>query len=150
MSSETVAPSLGEGRPTKRRAGADAGGQAVADSRPPWVDGRVVGSRCDTCGYPSAQTGLPWCPSCHRGAMPQEAFGPGGVVWSSARVRLRVLHRRAPYTLAYVDLDDGPRILARLAAPVILPPGVRVEIIDSIDGDLIADVDAPQRQKEPS
>lgn len=134
---EPPAP-LGEGRPIKRRAGADAGGQAVADSRPRLEAGRVVGSRCAACGYPSAQVGLPWCPACQTGTMTQEGFGPGGVVWSSARVRLRVLHRPAPYTLAYVDLDDGPRVLARLDEPVVLPPGTRVSLTHTLDGDLIA------------
>ncbi|MFJ9388928.1 Zn-ribbon domain-containing OB-fold protein [Nocardioides sp. NPDC101246] len=137
---------LGEGRPIKRRAGSAAGGQRVADSRPPLVDGRVVGSRCTECGYPSAQTGLPWCPACQRGEMVEEGFGPDGVVWSSARVQLRVLHREPPYTLAYVDLDDGPRVLARLLEPVVLPPGARVGILGTEDGDLIASTEIA---KEP-
>ena len=136
MTAEARSP-LGVGRPIKRRAGSDAGGQQVPDSRPQLIGGRVVGSRCAGCGYPSAQTGLPWCPACQREQMVQEGFGPGGVVWSSARVQLRVLHRRPPYTLAYVDLDDGPRVLARLAEPLVLPPGARVDIVDTADGDLI-------------
>lgn len=138
MTTETTPPPLGEGRPIKRRAGSSAGGQEVADSRPRLDEGRVVGSRCTACRYPSAQVGLPWCPACYRGTMEREGFGPGGVVWASARVRLRVLHRKPPYSLAYVDLDDGPRVLVRLDEPVALDPGARVVVIGSDAGDLIA------------
>ncbi len=152
MPTPTPVPPLGEGRPTKRRAGSSAGGQPVADSRPALVQGRVVGSRCAACGYPSAQTGLPWCPACQGGEMVEEGFGPGGVLWSSTRVHLRVLHRNPPYSLAYVDLDDGPRVLVRLADPVILPCGSRVRVTHSVDGDIIAEAatsEAPTT-KEPA
>jgi len=41
-------------------------------------------------------------------------FGPTGTLWSSTVVRIAVPGRTPPYALAYVDLDDGPRILAEI------------------------------------
>lgn len=132
------APALGEGRPTKRRAGADAGGLPVADSRPVLRDGLVIGSRCEACGYPSAQVGLPWCPACMKGQMVETGFAPQGAIWSSTVVAIRVLTRKAPFALGHLDLDDGPRVMVRLTESVVHPPGTRVEITHSEDGDLIA------------
>lgn len=135
----TAAPALGEGRPTKRRPGADAGGLAVADSRPVLEDGGVVGSRCTACRYPSAQVGLPWCPACQDGTMERAVFAPTGAIWSSTVVHIRVLTRKAPFALGYVDLDDGPRVMARLAVPEVHSPGTRVEVVRIEHGDLVAE-----------
>jgi uncharacterized OB-fold protein len=44
-----------------------------------------------------------------------ERFGPAGTVFASTVVRIRVGDRVPPYALAYVDLDDGPRILAHVS-----------------------------------
>lgn len=128
---------LGEGRPTKRRAGAGVGGLPVADSRPVLIDGTVRGSRCASCRYPSAQVGLPWCPSC-QGEMHEEHFAPEGVAWSSTVVHIPVKPRRPPFALAYVDLDDGPRVLAHLDPPEALPIDTRVVISGTDLGDLVA------------
>jgi len=114
----------------------------VADPRP-MLDGRAVrGSRCTTCGLPDA-----WersrCPRCLAASEPC-AFGPDGVVWSSAEVHLAVGHREAPYTLAYVDLvgpdGPGPRVLARLVPGGEVPPGTTVEIVGDDHGDIAVTV----------
>ncbi|KAA9160099.1 hypothetical protein FPZ12_018580 [Amycolatopsis acidicola] len=128
---------LGEGRPTKRRAGADAGGLAVADPRPVFDGGAVLGARCTTCRYPVPQRQLPWCPVCY-GELVPERFAATGSVWSSTVVAIPVGTRRPPFGLAYVDLDDGPRVLAHLADAYVLAPGSRVRIVDSDEGDLVA------------
>lgn len=128
---------LGIDRVTKRRNGARAGGLAVADSRPALADGRVAGSRCRECGYPSAQRGLPWCPVCY-GAIEDATFSPSGLAWSSVRVEIPVNDIAPPFALAYVDLDDGPRVLVRLDEPAALPIDTRVEIVRADAGDLIA------------
>ncbi len=57
-----------------------------------------------------------------------ERFGPGGIVWSSADVHLAVGHREPPFTLAQVDLDDGPRVLV-----------TRVRIVGTDDGDVVVE-----------
>jgi uncharacterized OB-fold protein len=41
-------------------------------------------------------------------------FGPLGTVWSSTVVRIALPGRTPPYALAYVDVDDGPRVLAQV------------------------------------
>jgi uncharacterized OB-fold protein len=41
-------------------------------------------------------------------------FGPGGRIWAVTSVHISVQERPTPYVLAYVDLDDGPRILAHV------------------------------------
>ena len=128
---------LGAGRPTKRRPGAAVGGLPVADPRPVLKDNTVHGVRCGTCRYPAAQEGVPWCPACYAAVAP-ERFAPTGTVWSSTVIAIGVGPLRPPFGLAYLDLDDGPRILVRLAEPAVLPPGTRLRITGTDRGDLIA------------
>ncbi|MBW0092278.1 OB-fold domain-containing protein [Pseudonocardia sp. KRD-184] len=134
---------LGVGRPTKRRPGAAVGGLPVADSRPVLdrsADGgdAVLGVRCTACRYPAAQTGIPWCPACY-GPVAPERFAATGTAWSSTVVAIRVGQRRPPFGLAYLDLDDGPRVLVHLAEPVVVPIGTRLRITGTDDGDLLAE-----------
>lgn len=49
-------------------------------------------------------------------------------MWSSTVVRIAVGERRPPYGLAFVDLDDGPRVLVHLQRPEALPPGAVVTL----------------------
>ena len=134
-----AASTLGVGRPTKRRAGSVAGGLPVADSRPRFVEGRVEGSRCRVCRYPSAQVGLVWCPVCG-GDIESESFGPAGRIWSSTVVRIPVTDRKPPFALAYLDLDDGPRVMVHLSEPQIVPPGTVAQVTGIEDGALVATV----------
>lgn len=78
-------------------------------------------------------------------------FGPSGTVWSSTVVRVPVPGRTPPYGLAYVDLDNGPRVLAHVADPGTdtgtdpgterVPPGTRVTIVgETLDGDVLVAV----------
>ncbi len=75
----------------------------------------VVGVRCLACGHPVAYR-PPACPACGA-AVAEATFGPSGIVWSHTRVRIQVGKRVPPYDLVYVDLQDGPRILAH--GPVV-------------------------------
>ncbi len=109
------------------------------DPRPPVViDGDVVTlltSSCDACGYVAAGE-LPACPVCGAGVSPASG-GPGGAVWASTVVRIPVPGREPPYGLAYVDLENGPRVLAHTPGDAGLPVGSRVELGPlSADGDL--------------
>jgi uncharacterized OB-fold protein len=106
-----------------------------ADPRPRVVGSELHGARCETCGYRLAVE-APRCPACGGNVVPAE-FGPGGTVWSSTAVRITVQERPAPYVLAYVDLDDGPRILAHVdGADEPLHAGDRVVLSGSTpDGD---------------
>ncbi|BAH51215.1 Zn-ribbon domain-containing OB-fold protein [Rhodococcus opacus] len=128
---------LGVGRPTKRRAGSAVGGLHVADSRPVLAGDAVLGSRCTACRYPTAQQHLPWCPVCYSTTEPAR-FARTGTTWSSTVVAIPVGTHRPPFGLAYIDLDDGPRVLVHLAEPAVLALGTRVEITGTDDGDLFA------------
>lgn len=128
----------GAGRPTKRRPGAWAGGLPVADPRPVLEAGAVLGVRCGTCRYPVAQTGIPWCPACY-GPVAPARFAAAGTAWSATVIAIPVGPLRPPFTLAYLDLDDGPRVLVRLAGPGAVPVGTRLRITGTDGGDLIAE-----------
>lgn len=130
---------LGVGRPTKRRPGAAVGGLPVADPRPVLRDGTVLGVRCTSCRYPAAQDEIPWCPVCH-GPTAAARFTAAGAVWSSTVVGIPVGERRPPFGLAYLDLDDGPRVLVHLAEPAVLAPGTRLRVTGTDRGDLVAEV----------
>lgn len=58
-------------------------------------------------------------------------FGPGGVVWASTVVRITVGDREPPYGLAYVNLDDGPRVLAHIAGTEPVAVGTRVLVSEA-------------------
>jgi len=138
----STAGGLGVGRPTKRRPGAAVGGLPVADSRPAFdrseVEGdAVLGVRCTACRYPAAQDGIPWCPVCYSPVEPAR-FATTGAAWSSTVVAIRVGERRPPFGLAYLDLDDGPRVLVHLADPAVVPIGARLRITGTDGGDLVA------------
>ena len=108
----------------------------MTDPRPkvvPYGDAAaVVGVRCTACGYPVAFA-RPACPVCS-GPVSEQYFGPSGTVFASTVVRIPVGARTPPYGLAYVDLDDGPRVLAATTTPsgggaVAVPVGARVRLI---------------------
>ncbi|WP_288336974.1 Zn-ribbon domain-containing OB-fold protein [uncultured Gordonia sp.] len=132
-------------RPNKRRAGASAGGLAVAESRPQVVDGLLRGARCTVCRHALSQADVPWCPACF-GPIEPAGFTPVGTVWAATTVRIPVGRWSAPFGLAYVDVDDGPRVLVHVAADPAPHAGDRVSFHDR-DGDLVA-LDVPNHDGE--
>lgn len=98
----------------------------------------VRGYACPSCGYVLAAT-RPRCPVCHA-ALREQSFGPAGTVWAATVLRAGVPDRAVPLGLAYVDLDEGPRVLchfgsgpddeALAAAPA---PGTRVVLAGLTD-----------------
>ena len=103
---------------------------SAPDPRPPLVgDGdsvRLLASRCGECGHVVAGES-PACPVCGA-AMAPTACGPRGAVWASTVVRIPVPGREPPYGLAYVDLEDGPRVLVHTPGERALPVGSTVEL----------------------
>jgi len=101
---------------------------------------RLHGARCTSCGHPL----LVHPPRCARclGPLAPARFGPAGTVWSSTVVRIGVPGRTPPYTLAYVDLVDGPRILAHVAGHTErVAVGTAVRLVPSSrEGDLVVEV----------
>jgi uncharacterized OB-fold protein len=86
--------------------------------------GLVEGRRCTSCGEPTAFA-WPACPACG-GPVEPARFGPEGTVWSATVVRIPTPGHTPPYGLAYVDLDDGPRVLAHSPGPVSIGARVRL------------------------
>lgn len=78
---------------------------------------RLLGSRCTHCrtvSFPSRE----FCPACSSGTAPiPTALSPAGTVYSHTTVFQAPAGRKTPYTLAYVDLDDGVRVLAQVDSP---------------------------------
>ncbi|HEX8754087.1 MAG TPA: OB-fold domain-containing protein, partial [Solirubrobacterales bacterium] len=54
--------------------------------------------------------------------------GPLGTVWAATVVRIPVPGREPPYGLAYVDLEDGPRVLAHAPGEEPLAVGSAVRL----------------------
>lgn len=119
--------------------------RAGADPRPELVkrEGQflLTGSRCGDCGHPMAVV-PPRCPVCGGSAMVPTTFGPRGTVFSSTVLRIPVPGRTPPFALAYVDVDDGPRILAHVDGPdETLDPESRVALAGWTDlGDPVVQV----------
>jgi uncharacterized OB-fold protein len=120
------------------------------DPRPNLVVDRdaifLAGGRCMECDYVMS-TLPPRCPRCHARVMVPQRFGPLGSVWTSTVLRIPTPGRPPPVGLAYVDLDEGPRILVHttLSSDAPLTPGQRVRLVGwTDDGDpLVAeDVEA--------
>jgi uncharacterized OB-fold protein len=102
--------------------------------------GRLVLPQCDNCGnviwYPRR-----FCPVCHHhGVSWIEACGHG-TVYSFTVVRKGHGAWRdvAPYVLAYVELDEGPRVMTNVidVEPGDVRVGMDVEVAFDRDGDTV-------------
>jgi uncharacterized OB-fold protein len=100
--------------------------------------GRLSVQRCDGCGalrWPP----LPSCPECRGQDTTWVEVAPSGTVWSFVvyhRAFQRSLADQIPYTVAMVQLDDGPYLVGRLAQgerKPIVGDRVNAEFLD-IDG----------------
>jgi hypothetical protein len=90
----------------------------TAHTAPFWAglaDGRLRLPRCDDCGsviwYPR-----PLCPHCHGPRATWFDASGRGTVYSFTVVRRGsgVYADAAPYVVAYVELDEGPRVLTNI------------------------------------
>lgn len=99
----------------------------------------LQGWRCGECQHPCLWA-VEQCPRCGGPTAPA-SFGPRGIVWSSTVVRVPIPGRTPPYGMAYVDLEDGPRVLAHVAGePERLVVGTSVVLRPANDeGDLIVE-----------
>jgi uncharacterized OB-fold protein len=119
----------------------------AAPKRVPVADGlfadtpdgpRLLGSRCRGCGTPYfPKSAVCHHPDCSGGTMEDARFGPRGTLWSCAiqdyppPAPARYDQPYAPYAMGVVDLDDGLRVLGRIAAddPRSLDVGIDVELV---------------------
>jgi uncharacterized OB-fold protein len=82
-------------------------------------EGRLIVPRCDDCGvviwYPRA-----FCPDCGDTNVSWQEIEARGRVYSSTVVRKGsvLFDDYAPYVLAYVELDDGPRVMTNVIGAV--------------------------------
>ena len=81
----------------------------------------LLGGRCRSCGLASTYV-PPICSCGQAGQVETCKFGPAGTVFSSTVLHIPVTERPPPTCLAYVDMDDGPRILAHVHLDTGLPP----------------------------
>lgn len=96
----------------------------------PVIEGDVlVGGRCVACAHAHAIR-LRRCTRCGS-ELEAARFGPAGTVWATTTLHVSSGTREAPYTLAYVHLDDGPRLLAHVFDGPALSPQVaeRVQLV---------------------
>lgn len=99
---------------------------------------RLHGSRCGTCATPYfPRSGLCHNPDCSESAMEDAEFGPAGTLWSTSVQNYpppppaRYDEPYEPYAVGVVDLDDGLRVVGRMAVadPAAVRIGARVEIV---------------------
>lgn len=90
--------------------------------------------RCAECGKLSVEEGRP-CPFCgSQGGSPVSLSGRGRLLsWTTIRVAPSRYAGEAPYAIGLLELDEGLRVTARLAAdPDTLAPG-QVVVFASLD-----------------
>lgn len=99
----------------------------------------MAGHRCQACAR-ALLSPTSRCPACG-GALVDELYGPAGTVWAATTVRVATPGRDHPYSLAYVDLDDGPRILLQIEPTGAAAVGDRARLRASTDlGDPCAEL----------
>jgi uncharacterized OB-fold protein len=78
-------------------------------------EGRLVLPRCDACGHVIWYPRL-FCPSCGSQSVSWIDASGRGVVYSYTVTRRGqgAYREAAPYVLAYVELDEGPRVLTNV------------------------------------
>lgn len=100
----------------------------TAEAEPFWTaaaDGRLVLPVCDACGhhiwYPRA-----WCPGCGNDSVTWTEMSGQGVVYATSVLRKAMGPWAAatPFLVAYVELDEGPRVLTNVV--VDDPTSVRI------------------------
>lgn len=88
------------------------------EAAPFWAglaEGQVVLPVCDACGhhiwYPRS-----WCPVCQHEAVTWTAVSGRGTVYARTIVHRSMgpWRKAAPYVVAYVELDEGPRLLTNV------------------------------------
>lgn len=92
--------------------------------------GKLFGSRCKKCG----DYGFPpriICKKCYSEEVEKVELSGRGIIHASAVVVNAPLRFEGPYGVAYVDLEEGPRLFVQLTScnPEEIKPGTRVEMI---------------------
>lgn len=118
------------------------------ETEPFWtaaVAGRLVLPRCNACGhhiwYPRS-----WCPVCGNGSVSWVELSGRGTIYART-----VLHKAmgpwsgaTPFVVAYVELEEGPRMLAN----VISDDATTVRVGDPVHATFVA-ATAPREGAPP-
>jgi len=112
------------------------------ETKPFWdatAEGRIDLPICDDCGY------VIWyprgvCPECQSTALTWTAMSGRGTVYSYTIIRGGVGSRwreHIPFVVAYVELDEGPRLLTNVVEiePDAVEVGLAVEAVFDTAGD---------------
>ncbi len=119
----------------------------MAGQRAPVIEGlfsevgggmRLHGSRCATCGTPYfPKTERCRHPDCDDSRIEDASFGPLGTLWSYSVQNYpppspaRYDDPYRPYALGVVDLDDGLRVVGRVAEGSEPRVGAPVELVEA-------------------
>ncbi|VTZ65463.1 Zn-ribbon domain-containing OB-fold protein [Sinorhizobium medicae] len=113
----------------------------------------LLGSECRSCSarqFPARD----FCPSCNGDDVETDvALARSGSVYSFTVVHQAPPGRQTPYTLAYVDLEDGVRVMAQIDSggrPIEVGDPVTLEFRPQGDSDVYGYVFVPElmRNKE--
>jgi len=92
----------------------------------------IDGKSCSKCGHHFAMAPRE-CRKCGA-SLVDATFGPRGEVWSYTIVYMKAARRTTPYTLAYIDLLEGPRIIAHVRGESVRPNvGQMAELVGLTD-----------------
>ena len=105
------------------------------EAAPFWTaaaEGRLVLPVCDSCGhviwYPRS-----WCPVCGGGSVTWTESSGRGTVYACTVIRkgMGPWEAAAPYVSAYVELDEGPRVLTNVVTddPASVHVGLAVSAV---------------------
>lgn len=119
---------------------------ANADSQPYWDaarESRLVIQRCKACGGKHFLSRYQ-CPSCWSDQLEWIESQGAGSVHSFTIIRrapMANFKARAPYVVALIDLDEGPRMIANVigedALQVIIGDRVKVTFEERGEGDMV-------------
>ena len=129
--------------------------EVTPETEPYWsaaAEGRLLLNECGDCGlvyhYPRAH-----CPDCFGDDVEwTEAAGAGEVYsYSVARTMSGWPEEDLPPVVAYVELDEGPRVMTNVdAAPEAVEVGTRVEVafVETDDEDVAIPLFRPVEDEE--
>lgn len=96
------------------------------------ADGPVlVGARCTKCStrtfpFPA----VPVCPSCMSEDVVEEEMSRTGTLYTASTVHVGAARWHKPFTLGYVDLDNGVRVFSRITGKAAIGDKVKLEVAE--------------------
>jgi hypothetical protein len=72
---------------------------------------------CQKCGWADFHP-APECPRCHGGIRQSALAGAGKIVtFTTIRYPPKGFENQAPYLVAIIDIENGPRVIGRVSGP---------------------------------